>query len=296
MKRFYLLFLALILFNLSSFAQNYDTFGALFKTPLPKLNAKATDATKNYECNLDTLKEDSLKYSTEHQYGDVIAIYTACIQKYPQKAYLYNNRGNIYKMLQLYDEAISDYNKAIELQPNYISPYNGMISLNIMKDDLDSAMQFADKAIKISPKFANAYFYKGLLYTFKDDDKNAIKNYNAAIKYDPKKSISAYFYRGNIYFKQNNFKQAVKDYNTSLQLYENALSHNVVLLDFMAGEVYYNRGIAYYYLNNLDESLKSFYAAAKYFEAEGDSEKFENSLDLLKNVYSLIQLRDKNKK
>lgn len=292
MKKICLLFIVMILLRVSVNAQTYDTVGALFKMPSSTSNLKASESTKNYECNLDTLKEDTLKYASHHQYGDAIAVYSACIQKYPDSPYLYNNRANIYKMVKLYKEALMDYDKAIELNPAYLSPYHGKISLSIMQNDLDSAMKSADKVIELSPKCASAYFYKGFIYSYKNNESDALKNYNLAIKYDPAKSASAYFYRGNIFLKQNKPKNAVADYNKSLKLYEGSLKHNIVLLDYMAGEVYYNRGIAYGYLGNLNESLRSFYAAVKYFEAEDDVDNYNNSLDLFKQVYDMIKQKE----
>lgn len=50
----------------------------------------------------------------------------SAIEINPKLAILYNNRGNLYRDLQMYDKAEDDYNKAIFLNKKYFEAYNGL--------------------------------------------------------------------------------------------------------------------------------------------------------------------------
>ena len=61
---------------------------------------------------------------TQHDWDKMIADMTAYIEKNPQSAAAYINRGAAYHKKGAFDEAIADYTKATELQPNFAEAYN----------------------------------------------------------------------------------------------------------------------------------------------------------------------------
>lgn len=233
-------------------------------------NSNPTDSTIGYVCDLKTLQRDTIYYNNHHQFGDTIKIHSVCIKEYPEKENLYNNRGNVYKMLKDYDRALADYDKAISLNSKYISPYTGKMSVFLMTLQFDKALEISNKILKLDPKSANAYYQRGIIYTALKDYDNAMKNFNLAIKYDPVCNPSAYFYRGNVYFRKRDYKSAIKDYKKSIECYKNAEKNNVYLLDYSAGEVFYNLGRAYIMVENYQNAIGCLDAAYKHYEAAGN--------------------------
>ena len=218
-------------------------------------NSKPTDATKGYKCDLSTLQKDTIYYNNHHQFGDTIKVYTACIKEYPEKEYLYNNRGNIYKMLKQYDKALVDYEKAISINPKYLSPYSGKMSIYLMTTKFEDALAISGEILKLEPKLDNIYYQRGMIYSVKNDYDKALENYNLAIKYEPKRNPGAYHYRGNIYFQKGDYKAAIKDYKKSIDCYKNAVKNDVALIDYSAGDVYHDLGIAYIRVEDYEKAI-----------------------------------------
>lgn len=249
-------------------------------------NSKPTEATKGYKCDLSTLQRDTMLYNSKHQFGDVIKIYTVCIKKYPDKEYLYNNRANVFKMMKKYNRALKDYDKAIELNPKYLSPYNGKMSVYMLNKNFDKALEFSESVIKAHPKFDGIYYQRGFIYQLIGDNDKALENYSLAIKYEPRRNPAAYNYRGLIYFAKGNYKAAIKDLKKSIKCFENSVKNNVAVIDYSAGDVYYNLGIAYIRAENYKKAITCLVVASKYYEAAGNSEQYKETVDLLEKVYS----------
>ncbi|MHA2218172.1 MAG: tetratricopeptide repeat protein, partial [Candidatus Hodarchaeales archaeon] len=63
-------------------------------------------------------------------------------------SFTYNDRGNVYELIGLYDQAMSDYHKAIELNPDsYVTMYK-MAGLFSLMNDAEPACKWLRKSIK----------------------------------------------------------------------------------------------------------------------------------------------------
>ena len=292
MKKCLFTAISIVLISACVFAANFNNLKPELVTTYHSEisgNAKPTDDTTNYKCDLVNLQRDTIYYNNHHKFGDTINVYTACIKEYPKKEYLYNNRGNIYKMLKQYDKAMADYDKAISLDSNYISPLVGKMSIYLMTTKFDDALSTSDKILKIDPKVDSVYYQRGIIYEVKNDYDNALKNYNLAIKYEPKRNPAAYHYRGNIYFKKEDFKSAIKDYKKSLDCYKNAAKNNVALIDYSAGDVYHDLGVAYVKVEDYEKALACLYGATKYYEKAGNKKSLKETEKYLIEVYDYYQ-------
>ena len=94
--------------------------------------------------------------------------------------------------------------------------------------------------------------------------------------------MPAYYYRGNLYaFYKEDYKKALSDYTKCINIAKRD-SVNYIYLDSLA-EVYHNRAIVYYKLDNMDSMINDFHKAIVLYEKEGDSSSAQELKELLKN-------------
>ena len=239
--------------------------------------------SRNYSCNLDELEALSTLLFKQQKIADLVAIYGKCIETYPNNANLYNNRANVYKMLNKYDLALIDYEKSISLDKNYISPYLGKASLFVITTKEDEAIEILNGIIKKHHKEASAYYYKGLALFFKNDKEQALKNFTLAIKYAKDSMVPAYYYRGNLYaFYKEDYKKALSDYTKAINLLQSEENTDFINLQSLA-EIYHNRAIVYYRLDDINRMMNDFLKAIILYEKDGDFAKAQELKELLKN-------------
>jgi tetratricopeptide (TPR) repeat protein len=108
------------------------------------------------------------------------------LERYPNNATYYCDRGASYLMLQKFDDALHDFNQAIHLKPDY----------------------------------ADAFSNRGLVYYSQERYKDALADYNRAIEIRPNDPV--YFLnRGQVYRRLGEYEQALADINRTLELQPN---------------------------------------------------------------------------
>lgn len=283
MRKIYLLIilLSVLLLHLTQcvFAQK-----TVFYDSIQDFSTVKTEFSRNYSCNLDDLEELSTSLFKQKKITDLVAVYDMCIKTYPNNSNLYNNRANIYKMLYKYDLALADYEKAILLDENYISPYLGKASLFVITSKEDEAIKILDGVIKKHRNEANAYYYKGLALLFKNDKEQALRNFTLAIKYAKNRIAPAYYYRGNLYaFYKEDYKKALLDYTKCINIVKFGFPTSINLASL--AEVFHNRAIVYYKLNDNRSMANDFLVAFTYYEQEGNMEKAKEVREFISDDY-----------
>jgi len=86
------------------------------------------------------------------------------IQKNPNFAEAYNNRGNAYRDLNQLQKALSDYNQAISLKPNYVQAYNNRGNIYYEFKNYKLAVRDYNRSINLKPDYRLAYLNRGLAY------------------------------------------------------------------------------------------------------------------------------------
>ncbi len=109
----------------------------------------------------------------------------------PTAAYLWNDRGEVWRARKNYHKAIGDYTEAIRLAPDRPGPYNNRgLALYALKE-YDKAIADYTEAIRLDPKNSLTFGNRGNARLARKDYDRAIDDYEQAIELDPK-FVSAY--------------------------------------------------------------------------------------------------------
>ena len=163
---------------------------------------------------------------------EAIECYNKAIEINPDYAGAYNNKGIALSDLGKKEEAIECYNKAIEINPDYAGAYNnkGFALRNLGKKE--EAIECFDKAIEINHDYANAYNNKGNALSDLGKKEEAIECYNKAIEKDPDYAF-AYNNKGFVLGTLDRYKEAVECYNKAIEKkpdYANAYNNKAYTL------------------------------------------------------------------
>ena len=223
-------------------------------------------------------RADSAKTEVERQEGheDAIIYYEAAIDKNPEYAEAYNNRGSAYAQKGDFDTAIQDFSKAIALNPEYALAYSNRGGAYAQKGDFDTAIQDFSKAIALNPDLADAYYNRGVAYADKGEVDTALQDYTKAIALAPE-NAKAYNNRGIAHAATGDFAAAIEDYTKAIELapdlaevYNNRGNAYAKKGDFAAAIADYNKAIAlapedaeiYYNHRGIAHAATSDFAAA----------------------------------
>jgi tetratricopeptide (TPR) repeat protein len=216
-------------------------------------------------------------YDGLNQHERAIEDYDKAIELNPNLAKAYSNRGLAYADLSQYERAIGDYSKAIGLNPNLMQAYynrgNGYVELN----KHERAIEDYAKAIGLNPNFAQAYYNRGFAYDGLNQHERAIEDYDKAIELNPNLA-QAYHNRGLAYAELNKHERAIEDYDKAIEL------------NPKYAEAYIARGIACAELKQHDRAIVDFnkaielnpkYAGAYYTRSNAYAElnKYEKAVE-----------------
>jgi len=101
------------------------------------------------------------KYTNPGKASDFLG---KAIEKDPNFAHAYVNRGNAFRDLKQYQKAIQDYNKAISLNPNFIMAYNNRGNVYFEQKNYQMAIRDYNKSIAMKPNYKLAFLNRGLAY------------------------------------------------------------------------------------------------------------------------------------
>ncbi len=148
-----------------------------------------TNPSKLTEAELQELQGIFDEALTTSNQGDFVAaeeLWSQLIERLPDNAALWSNRGNIRVSQNQLESALSDYEKAIELAPYAPDPY-----LN-----------------------------RGIVYERLEEWSEAIADYNRVLELDPEDPL-AYNNRGNAEAGKGEWSEAIADYQKAFELAPN---------------------------------------------------------------------------
>ncbi|MFM5981397.1 MAG: tetratricopeptide repeat protein [Sphaerospermopsis kisseleviana] len=193
--------------------------------------------------------------------------------------------------------AIEYLNLAIKMQNEFIAAYKNRCLANLEIEDYQQAITDCTQALNLDPKDSDAYLNRGLAKYRKGNYLDAIADFNQVIAIKPN-DFRAYYNRGIVSAEQGNYSQAIIDYNLALtQINPNNPTDNVLLAD-----IYNDRGLAYFQLQNLPEAMNNFNLAIRlntdderaYFNRGCICGRSGDNMGAMQNFSQVIRLNPSN--
>ena len=150
-------------------------------------------------------------------YGEAIALLSQLLNRNPQNAIDYNNRGLVYFQARQFDQAIADYNKALELNPRLAKAYNNRANYYAATGDLVAALADYDQALDFNPSYVRAWLNRGITLRDLERYPEAIENFDIALLLG---QLEGHIYaeRGRTYHLWGDWNCCIADYRRALTL------------------------------------------------------------------------------
>ncbi len=204
---------------------------AYYQKEIDEMNSSYFLRDKLYITNVETRLTET---EIETQFG-LIQHYSSLLSGGDKKALDYFGRALSYTLVKNYDSAIADLSSAVELSPRFVLAYFARATAKYFKLLSDEAQSVGSILESVGIDSAGRMLAQAELKSVLDD-------LNKVIELSPD-LVYAYFNKGNIYYHQNDYTAAISCYTSAIDIKS----------DF--GEAYYNRGIAYLRLGNLDKGM-----------------------------------------
>ena len=188
------------------------------------------------------IKESNIK----REYDKAIADFNEVIEREPDCAEAYYDRGNAYWWGKVdFDKAMMDYTKAIELKPDYAEAYYNRGTLYVEDDAYDEAIEDFGMAIRFDPEHSDAHGYRADLYRDRGEYGKAVEGYTMEIELrlgDPE----IYYDRGETYGAKGEYDKSIADFSKALKLHP----------EFT--EAYSKRALAYFRIGKFACALQDY--------------------------------------
>ena len=208
----------------STFGNKQDNIGE-FKA------AKFTARDHSYEdsnCRLyaygdKDLRSCALASAKTGDYNLAIAAYNHLIQRHPDNAIDYNNRGLVYLHSGEEQKAICDFNQALQINPTLASAYNNRANYYASIGDLEAALADYEKALDLDPSHVRAWINRGITLRDLGEYAEAIDNFETALFFG-KLQTHILAEKGRTYHLWGEWNCAIADYNRALEQFPNRTS------------------------------------------------------------------------
>jgi tetratricopeptide (TPR) repeat protein len=155
--------------------------------------------------------------------------FSKAIEKDPKRSSAYNNRGMAKEFMNDEQGALTDYNAAITANDKLQAAYHNRGKLKMTLNDLKGALTDLNKAVELKQNDAQLFFDRAMVYININELQKAVGDLTQAISLNPQFAI-AYTNRGLIKVNLEDKEGAMKDYNAAIGV------------DPRLGVAYYNRG------------------------------------------------------
>jgi tetratricopeptide (TPR) repeat protein len=161
------------------------------------------------------LRQQALTEAQQGNYTKAVLLFSQLIERSPDNAQDYNNRGLVYFQSGQMEKAIADYNKALELNPCLDSVYNNRANYYAARGQLLEAILDYDIAIDLNPSNIRAWINQGITFRDLQMYERAIESFDLALCFG---RLEGYIYaqRGRTYHIWGDWNCAMADYNRAI--------------------------------------------------------------------------------
>ncbi len=159
--------------------------------------------------------------AAQGDYENAIALMNVLLDKYPDSAVDFNNRGLMYFRNGCHQEAITDFNRALEINPRLDSAYNNRANCYAKTGNLAEALRDYDLALDYNPGNIRAWINEGITFREMGLYDLAIENFDLALTLSKRLKGRIYAERGRAYHLRGDWNLAIADYNRALKKLDN---------------------------------------------------------------------------
>jgi tetratricopeptide (TPR) repeat protein len=188
-----------------------------------RTTAKSPAKPSSVERQPELLKSDSYlrawasQKAQQGNYAEAIALLNQLLNRNPQNAIDYNNRGLVYFQAGQLDRAIADYDKALAINPRLAKAYNNRANYYAACGDLEAAIADYDQALDLNPSYVRAWLNRGITLRDLNRYDQAVENFDIALLLG---QLEGHIYaeRGRTYHLWGDWNCCVADYRRALTL------------------------------------------------------------------------------
>ena len=183
--------------------------------PPERWEAQAHRAKADKTVSDSYLRSSALAKAQQGNYSEAIALLSCLIERHPQNAIDYNNRGLVYFQSGQLLQAIADYNTALKLNPQLANAYNNRANYYAACGQLAAAIADYDQAIDLNPSYVRAWINRGITLRDLGEYEQAVENFDIASVLG---QLEGHIYaeRGRTYHLWGDWNACVADYRRAL--------------------------------------------------------------------------------
>ncbi len=170
---------------------------------------------------LEVSAEEYFERALRRDFSDVegrIRDYSEAIERKPDFAEAYNNRGIAYHTQGDYEKAIADYTLSIKYEnPERFRPYINRGNTYFKLEQYDKALADYDEAIRLEPDYDEAYNNRGVIFRKQGKYNRALEDYHSAMRLNPS-DASPHLNAGLVHEEMGNPRAAVDSFEKYIEL------------------------------------------------------------------------------
>ena len=206
----------------------------------------------------------ALTYNNARNWKSTETLWTNAINKFPNVAYPYVNRGSFYREMGEYQKAIDDASKSIELDDNANARVQRGLALRQMGRPQEAIVDY-DRAIELEPKNTQAHINRGNARLDAGLFRKAIEDYDVAIEREPRHQ-KALVNRAIAYASLRKYNKALENFSLA-----EAAGRNYK-------DLYVNRAILYVEMGQNENALADY---MKYISFEPNDHQIWNDMGIV---------------
>ncbi|HSM81315.1 MAG TPA: tetratricopeptide repeat protein [Nodosilinea sp.] len=163
----------------------------------------------------ETLRRLAAAAVRRQQYHQAVQLLGQLIERHPQRAIYYSNRGLVYLRMGRLQAALSDCHRAVDLGPNLDHAYNNRAMCYAALGQLTAAVEDYERAIDLNPFNSRARINLGTTLRQMGDLDSALDCFDEALMFYQLSEV-IYAERGRTYHLRGDWNCAIADYQRAL--------------------------------------------------------------------------------